>query len=124
MPSPYRASRFRIKRSTIRAADANAIVRANHEHWRFRLEFLQGLGALFAAFIVVDPYDRRRLVFVAFDAHASLDGLPFARLTSPFGDGIIPGDDIDQHGIPANHLLVLTLRLPHYVLLDILRSIS
>lgn len=47
----------RVDQFPLAAADADAVVRANHEHWRFRLEFLQGLGALFEAFVIVDPYD-------------------------------------------------------------------
>lgn len=93
----------RIDQFPLATADADTIVRADHKHRRFRLEFLQELRALFEAFIIVDPYDRRGFILFAFDAYASLDGLPFACLTPPFGDGIIPGDDIDQHGIPSEH---------------------
>lgn len=93
----------RIDQFPLATADADTIVRADHKHRRFRLEFLQELRALFEAFIIVDPYDRRGFILFAFDAYASLDGLPFACLTSPFGDRIVPGDDIDQHGIPAEH---------------------
>lgn len=104
----------RIDQLPLATADADTIVRTDHKHRHFRLEFLQELRALFEAFIIVDPYDRRGLVLFAFDAYASLDGLPFARLTSPFGDGIIPGDDIDQHGIPAEHRVedLIAVRLP------------
>lgn len=68
----------RIDQFPLATADADTIVRADHKHRRFRLEFLQELRALFEAFIIVDPYDRRGFILFAFDAYASLDGLPFA----------------------------------------------
>lgn len=67
----------RIDQFPLATADADTIVRTDHKHRRFRLEFLQELRALFEAFIIVDPYDRRGFILFAFDAYASLDGLPF-----------------------------------------------
>ena len=49
----------RIDQFPLATADADTIVRTDHKHRRFRLEFLQELRALFEAFIIVDPYDRR-----------------------------------------------------------------
>lgn len=46
----------RIDQFPLATADADTIVRADHKHRRFRLEFLQELRALFEAFIIVDPY--------------------------------------------------------------------
>lgn len=46
----------RIDQLPLATADADTIVRSNHKHRRFRLEFLQELRALFEAFIIVDPY--------------------------------------------------------------------
>lgn len=66
----------RIDQVPLATADADTIVRTDHKHRRFRLEFLQELRALFEAFIIVDPYDRRGFILFAFDAYASLDGLP------------------------------------------------
>ena len=57
----------RIDQFPLATADADTIVRADHKHRRFRLEFLQELRALFEAFIIVDPYDRRGFILFAFD---------------------------------------------------------
>ena len=48
----------RVDQFPLTAADADAIVQADHEHWCFRSEFLQSLGALFEAFIEIREHHR------------------------------------------------------------------
>lgn len=48
----------RIDQFPLATADADTIVRTDHKHRRFRLEFLQELRALFEAFIEIREHHR------------------------------------------------------------------